>query len=47
MGIRVENRIPVGSTVSRGGALNSPAAVYALPKYIDWLKKYAPPEALN
>jgi len=46
-GIRVENRIPVGSTVSRGGALNSPAAVYALTKYIDWLKKYAPPEALN
>jgi len=46
-GIRVENRIPVGSTVSRGGALNSPAAIYALTKYIDWLKKYAPPEALN
>jgi len=46
-GIRVENRIPVGSTVSRGGALNSPAAVYALTKYIDWLKKYAPPDALN
>ncbi|SFC81732.1 extracellular solute-binding protein [Pseudoalteromonas denitrificans] len=46
-GIRVENRIPVGSTVSRGGALNSPAAVYALTKYIDWLKKYAPPQAIN
>ena len=46
-GIRVENRIPLGSTVSRGGALNGPAAVYALTKYIDWLKKYAPPEALN
>lgn len=46
-GIRVENRIPVGSSVSRGGAINSPAAVYALDKYIEWMKKYAPPEALT
>ena len=45
-GIRVENNIPVGSSMSRGGATNSPAAVYALQKYIDWLKSYAPPEAL-
>ena len=44
-GIRVENCQPVGSSVSRGGEANSPAAVYALTKYIDWLKKYAPPEA--
>ena len=44
-GIRVENCRPVGSSVSRGGAVNGPAAVYALNKYIDWLKKYAPPEA--
>ncbi len=36
---------PVGSSVTRGGATNGPAAVYALTKYIDWLKKYAPPEA--
>jgi ABC-type sugar transport system, periplasmic component len=46
-GIRVaEDRCtPVGASVERGGATNSPAAVYALTKYIDWLKKYAPPVA--
>jgi len=44
-GIRVENCRPVGSSVSRGGAANSPAAVYALQKYIDWLNQYAPAEA--
>ena len=44
-GIRVDECRPVGSSVSRGGAANSPAAVYALQKYIDWLKAYAPPEA--
>lgn len=44
-GIRVENCRPVGSAVSRGGATNAPAAVYALQKYIDWLQAYAPPEA--
>jgi glycerol transport system substrate-binding protein len=44
-GIRVEDRIPVGSMVERGGGLNSPAAVYALTKYIEWMKKYAPPYA--
>src|SRR3954468_8531334 len=44
-GIRVEDCHPVGSSVSRGGEANSPAAVYALTKYIEWLKKYAPPEA--
>lgn len=43
-GIRVENCHPVGASVSRGGALNSPAAVYALEKYVDWLE-YAPDEA--
>ncbi len=46
-GIRVENRVPVGSSVARGGALNGPAAVYALEKYVLWLNKYAPPEAKN
>lgn len=35
----------VGASVSRGGGTNSPAAVFATTKYIDWLKKYAPPEA--
>ncbi len=44
-GIRVEGCRPVGSSVTRGGATNGPAAVYALTKYIDWLKAYAPPEA--
>ncbi|OVE71911.1 ABC transporter substrate-binding protein, partial [bacterium B13(2017)] len=46
-GIRVENKIPVGSCVERGGALDGPAAVYALTKYVTWLEKYAPPEAKN
>jgi glycerol transport system substrate-binding protein len=38
---------PLGASVSRGGATNSPAAVYALTKYIDWMKQYAPKEALS
>ena len=46
-GIRVEGCSPVGSDVSRGGATNAPASVYALSKYIDWLKDYAPPEAAS
>lgn len=46
-GIRVEDCHAVGSSVSRGGALNSPAAVYGLRKYLEWLKEYAPPEAVN
>jgi glycerol transport system substrate-binding protein len=43
-GIRVADGkcTPVGASVSRGGATNSPAAVYALTKYVDWMKKYAP-----
>ena len=44
-GIRVENCRPVGSSTSRGGATNSPAAVYALTKYMDWLRRFAPPQA--
>ncbi len=44
-GIRAENGIPVGSSISRGGDANGPAAVYALTKFVEWLKKYAPPEA--
>ncbi len=44
-GIRVDGCRPVGSSVTRGGATNGPAAVYSLTKYADWLKKYAPPEA--
>ncbi len=47
-GIRVdENNRPVGASVSRGGAANSPAAKYALRKYMEWLRKYAPPGALG
>jgi glycerol transport system substrate-binding protein len=48
-GIRVaaDNCTPVGASVARGGGTNSPAAVYALTKYIDWMKKYAPPQALG
>ncbi|SMF87451.1 carbohydrate ABC transporter substrate-binding protein, CUT1 family [Azospirillum oryzae] len=44
-GIRVEGCRPAGASVKRGGDTNGPASVYALTKYIDWLKKYAPPEA--
>ncbi|MEM6355127.1 MAG: ABC transporter substrate-binding protein [Pseudomonadota bacterium] len=45
-GIRVdENSRPTGSCVARGGATNSPAAVYAVQKYVDWLQEYAPPAA--
>ena len=46
-GIRVEDGIPVGSSVTRGGAVNGPAAVYALTKYVDWMKAYAPPFAAS
>ncbi|MES1153096.1 MAG: extracellular solute-binding protein, partial [Dongia sp.] len=40
-GIRVadDKCTPVGASVSRGGGTNSPAAVYALTKYIEWLHK--------
>ncbi len=44
-GIRVEDCHPVGSSVARGGATNGPAAVYAVQKYVDWLRNYAPPGA--
>jgi glycerol transport system substrate-binding protein len=46
-GIRIadDKCTPVGASVARGGAANSPAAVYALAKYVDWMKKYAPPQA--
>lgn len=45
-GIRVnEQSQPTGSCMARGGATNSPAAEYAINKYVDWLKQYAPPQA--
>ena len=46
-GIRVEGCSPVGSSVCRGGAANSPGAKYALRKYMEWLRKYAPPGCLG
>src|SRR6201746_1220443 len=46
-GIRVadDKCTPVGASVERGAATTSPAAVFALTKYVDWMKKYAPKEA--
>jgi len=38
---------PVGSSVSRGGAANGPAAVYAIRKWDEWLREYAPPGAAS
>lgn len=47
-GIRVnEKSQPVGSCVSRGGAINGPAAVYAVEKSIDWLNRFSPPAAIG
>jgi glycerol transport system substrate-binding protein len=46
-GIRVENGIPVGATMARGGQLDSPAAIYGLTFFLDMLKKYAPPYAMG
>jgi glycerol transport system substrate-binding protein len=46
-GIRIEGCNPVGASVSRGGDANGPAAKFALRKYLEWLRKYAPPGALG
>jgi glycerol transport system substrate-binding protein len=48
-GIRMEKGScnPSGASVARGGAVNSPAAVYAVTKWNDWLRKYAPPGAAD
>ncbi len=48
-GIRMEKGScnPVGASVSRGGAANGPAAVYAIRKWDEWLRKYAPPGAAS
>jgi glycerol transport system substrate-binding protein len=48
-GIRMEKDScnPAGASVSRGGATNSPAAVYAVRKWDEWLRKYAPPGAAD
>lgn len=48
-GIRMESGScnPVGASVSRGGAANAPAAVYAIRKWDEWLRQYAPPSAAS
>ena len=48
-GIRMEEGTcnPVGASVSRGGAANGPAAVYAIRKWDEWLRQYAPPGAAD
>ncbi len=48
-GIRMEEGScnPVGASVSRGGATNAPAAVYAIRKWDEWLRQYAPPGAAS
>ena len=38
---------PSGATVSRGGETNGPASVYAISKWDEWLRKYAPPGAAD
>ena len=48
-GIRMEEGScnPAGSSVSRGGGANAPASVYAIAKWDEWLRKYAPPGAAD
>ncbi len=48
-GIRMEEGScnPAGASVSRGGAANGPAAIYAIRKWDEWLRKYAPPGAAS
>jgi glycerol transport system substrate-binding protein len=48
-GIRMEagSCNPAGASVTRGGGTNGPAAVYAIRKWDEWLRKYAPPAAAD
>src|SRR6478672_11105798 len=48
-GIRMEKDScnPAGASVSRGGGTNAPASVYAIAKWDEWLRKYAPPGAAD
>jgi glycerol transport system substrate-binding protein len=48
-GIRMEKDScnPAGASVSRGGETNGPAAVYAIAKWDEWLRNYAPPGAAD
>ena len=48
-GIRMEKDScnPAGASVTRGGETNGPAAVFAIAKWDEWLRKYAPPGAAD
>jgi len=48
-GIRMEagSCNPQGASVARGGGTNGPAAVYAIRKWDEWLRAYAPPGAAS
>ena len=48
-GIRMEAGTcnPVGASVTRGGETNGPASVYAIRKWDEWLRAYAPPGAAS
>jgi len=48
-GIRMEEGScnPAGASVTRGGAANGPAAVYAIAKWDEWLREFAPPAAAS
>ena len=48
-GIRMEEGScnPSGASVTRGGETNGPASVYAIRKWDEWLRKFAPPGAAD
>ncbi len=48
-GIRMEagSCNPAGASVTRGGETNGPASVYAIRKWDEWLRKFAPPGAAS
>jgi glycerol transport system substrate-binding protein len=48
-GIRMEEGScnPQGASVARGGGANAPASVYAIRKWDEWLRQYAPPGAAD
>ena len=48
-GIRMDEGTcnPQGASVSRGGGTNAPASVYAIRKWDEWLRQYAPPGAAD
>jgi glycerol transport system substrate-binding protein len=48
-GIRMEEGScnPAGASVTRGGGTNAPASVYAIAKWDEWLRQYAPPGAAD